>query len=160
MTPDDSTTQLGLRWTQAVSSRLETWVGTDYARFLYDDIRRRERESVRLYYAGTLWRPCAGLEIGLDFEAEQNDTRRVATSRPAAGCATHRPTASAATRTRRPATTPSPGSDPAASRDRATTASIDPHAMSDDGPQRRPADRGASRAPVELDDVRRISYDA
>jgi len=74
VTPDDSTTQLGLRWTQAVSSRLETWVGTDYARFLYDDIRRRERESVRLYYAGTLWRPCAGLEIGLDFEAEQNDT--------------------------------------------------------------------------------------
>ena len=33
--------------------------------------RLSRRETLRL---GALWRPCAGLEIGLDFEAEQNDT--------------------------------------------------------------------------------------
>jgi hypothetical protein len=69
---DDATTQLGLRWTQLLSDRLETWAGTEYAQYLYDYLHDRERDHVRLYYLGMLWRPGDRLGVGLDFQAEQD----------------------------------------------------------------------------------------
>jgi hypothetical protein len=71
-TGNEETTGFGVRWTQVVSSRLQTWVGTDHARFLYDYLRREQRENVRLYYAGALWRPHSGVDLAFDFEAEDN----------------------------------------------------------------------------------------
>jgi hypothetical protein len=69
---DDATTQLGLRWTQVLSNRLETWAGTEYAQYLYDYLHDRQHDHVRLYYLGMLWRPADRFHVGLDFQAEQD----------------------------------------------------------------------------------------
>lgn len=68
----DETTQLGLRWTQRLSARSETWVGTEYAQYLYDYLHDRQQNHARLYYAGMLWQPVDRLGVGLDFQAEQD----------------------------------------------------------------------------------------
>jgi hypothetical protein len=68
----DATTQLGLRWTQRLSDRSETWIGTEYAQYLYDYLHDRQRNHARLYYTGVLWHPVDRFGIGLDLQAEQD----------------------------------------------------------------------------------------